>query len=164
MPTYTVTSVEGALDAPKRAKIAAAITRIHAETTGAPTYFAQVIFTEVAPDRYFVGGSPLKGQQVFVNGQIRGGRSAETKDSLIAQITAAVAEASKLANRNVWVYITDLVPRQMVEFGHVLPEAGDEARWARRCRKPTGPTCRVSLPATKPRATASPATTPQLHY
>jgi hypothetical protein len=26
--------------------------------------------------------------------------------------------------------MTDLVPRQMVEFGHVLPEAGDEARWA----------------------------------
>jgi phenylpyruvate tautomerase PptA (4-oxalocrotonate tautomerase family) len=164
MPTYTVASVEGTLDAPKRAKIASAITRIHSETTGAPTYFAQVIFTEIAPDCYFVGGSPLKGQQVFVNGQIRGGRSAETKDSLIAQITAAVAEASKLANRNVWVYITDLVPRQMVEFGHVLPEAGDEARAGpRRCRKPTGPTCRVSLPATKPRAPAAPATTSQLH-
>src|ERR1700747_796117 len=71
MPTYTVTSVEGTLDAPKRAKIASAITRIHSETTGAPAYFAQVIFTEVVPDRYFVGGIPLKGQQVFVNGQIR---------------------------------------------------------------------------------------------
>jgi phenylpyruvate tautomerase PptA (4-oxalocrotonate tautomerase family) len=76
------------------------------------------------------GGSPLKGHQVFVNGQIRAGRFAESKDSLIAQITAAVAEASNLSKRNVWVYITDLVPRQMVEFGHVLPEAGDEARWA----------------------------------
>jgi len=130
MPTYAVICVEGTLDAPKRAKIASEITRIHSETTGAPTYFAQVIFTEVAPDRYFVGGIPLKGHQVFVNGQIRAGRSAERKDALIAQITAVVAEASKLAKRNVWVYITDLVPRQMVEFGHVLPEAGDEARWA----------------------------------
>jgi hypothetical protein len=33
MPTYTVTSVEGCLDAPKRAKIASEITRIHSETT-----------------------------------------------------------------------------------------------------------------------------------
>jgi phenylpyruvate tautomerase PptA (4-oxalocrotonate tautomerase family) len=130
MPTYTVTALEGCLDMSKRAKIASEITRIHRETTGAPSYFAQVIFTEVAPDCYFVGGGPLKGGQVFVNGQIRGGRSAETKDSLITQITAAVAEASKLLKRNVWVYITDLAPRQMVEFGHVLPEAGDEARWA----------------------------------
>jgi len=130
MPTYIVTSVEGCLDTSKRAKIASEITRIHSETTGAPTYFAQVIFIEVAPDCYFVGGVPIKGRQVFVNGQIRGGRSNESKDSLIAHITAAVAQASKLPKRNVWVYITDLVPRQMVEFGHVLPEAGDEARWA----------------------------------
>ena len=43
MPTYTVTCVEGTLDAPKRAKIASEITRIHSETTGAPAYFAQVI-------------------------------------------------------------------------------------------------------------------------
>jgi phenylpyruvate tautomerase PptA (4-oxalocrotonate tautomerase family) len=31
MPTYTVTSVEGCLDAPKRAKIASEITRIHSD-------------------------------------------------------------------------------------------------------------------------------------
>jgi phenylpyruvate tautomerase PptA (4-oxalocrotonate tautomerase family) len=130
MPTYIVTTLEGCLDTSKRAKIAAEITRIHSETTGAPTYFAQVIFADVPPDRYFVGGIPLKGHQVFVNGQIRAGRSTESKDALIAQITSAVAAASELPKRNVWVYITDLVPRQMVEFGHVLPEAGDEARWA----------------------------------
>jgi phenylpyruvate tautomerase PptA (4-oxalocrotonate tautomerase family) len=130
MPTYTVTSVKGCLDTSKRVKIASEITRIHSETTGAPTYFAQVIFTDVPPDCYFVGGSPLKGPQVFVNGQIRAGRPTERKDALIAQVTMAVADASKLPKRNVWVYITDLAPRQMVEFGHVLPEAGDEARWA----------------------------------
>jgi phenylpyruvate tautomerase PptA (4-oxalocrotonate tautomerase family) len=50
-PPYTVTSVEGCLDAPKRAKIASKITHIHSETTGAPTYFAQIIFTEVEEER-----------------------------------------------------------------------------------------------------------------
>src|SRR5260370_31447616 len=120
MPTDSVTSVEGTLGAPKRAKIASAITRIHSETTGAPTYFAQVIFTEVTPDCYFVGGSPLKGQQGFVNGQIRGGRSAETKDALITRITAAVAERAEMAKKNVWVDITQLVPRPMVGIRHVV--------------------------------------------
>jgi phenylpyruvate tautomerase PptA (4-oxalocrotonate tautomerase family) len=43
MPTYIVTPVEGCLDAPKRAKIGSKITRIHSETTGAPTYFAHGI-------------------------------------------------------------------------------------------------------------------------
>jgi phenylpyruvate tautomerase PptA (4-oxalocrotonate tautomerase family) len=56
MPTYSVISVEGCLDAAKRAKIASEIARIH----------NQVIFTAIAPDCYFVGGSRLKGHQVFV--------------------------------------------------------------------------------------------------
>jgi acyl-CoA synthetase (AMP-forming)/AMP-acid ligase II len=43
--------VEGCLDASKRPKIASEITRIHSETTGAPTYFAQVIFTEMFNNR-----------------------------------------------------------------------------------------------------------------
>src|SRR5262249_14369475 len=85
---------------------------------------------EIAPDCYFVGGSSLKGHQVFVNGQIRAGRSAESKDSLIAQITAAVAEAANLSEGEGWGYITGLEPRQVDAVGHVLPEAGDEARWA----------------------------------
>jgi phenylpyruvate tautomerase PptA (4-oxalocrotonate tautomerase family) len=130
MPTYTVTTLEGCLDDAKRSKIAREITRVHNETTGAPTYFAQVIFVEIAPGKYFVGGMPLHGQQVFVNGQIRAGRSAESKDALISQMLAAVAKAATLPNNNIWVYISDLIPRQMAEFGHVLPEPGREAEWA----------------------------------
>ena len=37
---------------------------------------AQVIFDEVPIGNYFVGGAPLQGKQIFVNGQIRAGRSA----------------------------------------------------------------------------------------
>jgi len=41
MPTYTVTTPEGCLTNDKRAAIAREITRVHSETTGAPTYFAK---------------------------------------------------------------------------------------------------------------------------
>jgi len=129
MPTYTVTTPEGGLTNDKRAAIAREITRVHSETTGAPTYFAQVIFNEVAPGKYFVGGQPLHGQQLFVNGQIRAGRTKKSKDALIAQLLAAVAKAAGLPTNHVWIYITDLIPRQMVEFGNVLPEPGGEAKW-----------------------------------
>lgn len=129
MPTYTVTAIEGCLDASRRAKIAAEITHVHNKATGAPTYFAQVIFVDVQPDKYFVGGVPLLGHQVFVNGQIRAGRTSESKDELIALMLAAVASAAQLPRNNIWIYINDLVPRQMVEFGHVLPEPGGEADW-----------------------------------
>ena len=86
MPTYTVTTPEGYLTNDKRAAIAREITRVHSETTGAPTYFAQVIFNDVAPGKYFVGGRPLRGQQLFVNGQIRAGRTAESKDAVVERI------------------------------------------------------------------------------
>jgi phenylpyruvate tautomerase PptA (4-oxalocrotonate tautomerase family) len=130
MPTYTVTTPEGCLTNDRRAAIAREITRVHNETTGAPTYFAQVIFNDVAAGKYFVGGQPLRGQQLFVNGQIRAGRTAESKDALLAQMLAAVAKAAGLPANHVWIYLTDLVPRQMVEFGNVLPEPGDEGKWA----------------------------------
>jgi phenylpyruvate tautomerase PptA (4-oxalocrotonate tautomerase family) len=129
MPTYTVTAPEGCLTQEKRSKISREITRVHTETTGAPTYFAQVIFHDVAPGKYFVGGMPLHGPQVFVNGQIRAGRTAESKDALISQMLAAVADAAGLPANHIWVYISDLIPRQMAEFGNVLPEPGDEAGW-----------------------------------
>ena len=129
MPTYTVTTPEGCLTGDQRAAIAREITRVHAETTGAPAYFAQVIFNEVAPGKYFIGGLPLGDKQVFVNGQIRAGRTTAAKDALIAQMLASVADAAGLPANHVWIYITDLIPRQMVEFGNVLPEPGDEAKW-----------------------------------
>jgi phenylpyruvate tautomerase PptA (4-oxalocrotonate tautomerase family) len=77
MPTYTVTVLRGQLDASQKTRIAQGITRVHSETTGAPSYFAQVIFSEVDEGNYFVGGSPLSHSQVFVHGQIRGGRTLE---------------------------------------------------------------------------------------
>ncbi len=129
MPTYTVTATENCLDDEKRARIAAAITRVHSATTGAPTYFAQVIFVDVKPGMYFVGGAPLRDHQVFVHGQIRAGRSADAKHDLLTGILDAVAKAASLEKNSIWVYIVDLEPRQMAEFGHVLPAPGDEAEW-----------------------------------
>jgi phenylpyruvate tautomerase PptA (4-oxalocrotonate tautomerase family) len=66
MPTYFCTTVEGRLTAEQKGKIAAEITRVHCEVTGAPSFFAQVIFDEVRPGNYFMGGAPLKHDQVFI--------------------------------------------------------------------------------------------------
>ena len=115
MPTYIVTVPRGQLDALQKSRIAQGITRVHSETTGAPSYFAQVIFSEVDEGNYFVGGSPLSHRQVFVHGQIRGGRTLEIKSALIASMLEVVAEAAS-------------IPRT-IEFGHVLPEPGDEQTW-----------------------------------
>jgi phenylpyruvate tautomerase PptA (4-oxalocrotonate tautomerase family) len=130
VPTYFCTIVEGRLTADQKDNIAGEITRIHCEVTGAPSFFAQVIFQEVKPGNYFMGGAPLKHDQIFVYGHIRSGRAAVDKSRMIALMAKAVGDAAKVnGSRSVWVYVAELPPRQMIEFGHLLPEAGDEPAW-----------------------------------
>lgn len=129
MPTYTVTVAQGRLTAAHKLAVAQAITQTHAGVTGAPSYFAQVIFHEVQPGNHFIGGAPLAADQLFVHGQIRAGRTVDEKDRLVRGLLQAVGAAAGAEPHAVWVYILDLVPRQMAEFGHVLPEPGGEAAW-----------------------------------
>jgi phenylpyruvate tautomerase PptA (4-oxalocrotonate tautomerase family) len=130
MPTYFCTTLEGRLAADQKSKIAGEITRIHSEVTGAPSFFAQVIFNELKPGNYFMGGAQLKHDQIFVYGIMRGGRAAVDKSRMIALMAKAVGEVAKVENnRSVWVYVADMPARQMIEFGHLLPEPGDEPAW-----------------------------------
>ena len=129
MPTYNVTVPEGRLSADQKSRVAEAITRTHHEVTAAPLYFAQVIFCEIKPGNYFVGGAPLVDDQIFVHATIRGGRSPAEKRTLLTTLVRAVAGAAAMPETHVWVYIAELPPAQMVEFGHVLPEPGDETAW-----------------------------------
>jgi len=129
MPTYTCTARTGLLDADRKRAIAQAVTAAHAGITGAPTHFAQVIFEDVAVGNHFVGGAPLAHDHVFVYGRIRGGRSAAMREALIRRLTADVAAAAGLEPFGVWVYLLELPAAAMVEFGHVLPEPGEEGAW-----------------------------------
>jgi phenylpyruvate tautomerase PptA (4-oxalocrotonate tautomerase family) len=97
MPTYFCTTLEGRLTVEQKGKIAREITRVHCEVTGAPSYFAQVIFDEVKPGNYFMGGAPLKHDQLFIYGHIRSGRAAVDKSRMIALMAKAVGDAAEAA-------------------------------------------------------------------
>lgn len=128
MPTYQVITSPNCLTTEAKQRIARAITRAHSESTGANNYFAQVIFTEKSAEDYYLGGQRLKAQHLFVHATIRA-RSLEDKKSLVAHLVSAIAAAASLDSRYVWLYIADLPPDLMVEFGHVLPQPGAEAAW-----------------------------------
>lgn len=123
MPRYSVTVCNGDLT------VAQAITRVHGEVTGTPFYMAQVLINEIEPDCYFLGGENLDGDQIFVHGSTREGRTRETKAQLIERLTAEVAQAAGFDPSCVWVYISKMPARQMIEFGRILPEPGEEAAW-----------------------------------
>jgi phenylpyruvate tautomerase PptA (4-oxalocrotonate tautomerase family) len=125
-----VSLCKGRLTSAQKSKIAGEITRIHGEVTGAPGFFAQVIFNEIEPTDWFMGGAPLAHDHVFIYGHIRAGRAAVDKTRMIRMMADAVGQAAQAeTGRAVWVYLNELLPGQMIEFGHVLPEPGDEAVW-----------------------------------
>jgi phenylpyruvate tautomerase PptA (4-oxalocrotonate tautomerase family) len=129
MPTYIVSAAAGRLSADTRQRIAEDITRIHNQATGAQSFFAQVIFNEVPQGNHFVGGSPLRAEQIFVHGHIRAGRTAERKRELLEGMVDAISKTTSVAKRYIWAYISELPPAQMIEYGHVLPEPGSEENW-----------------------------------
>lgn len=129
MPTYVLTAPAGRLSQSQKDRLAARITEIHCRVTGAPAYFAQVLFIDVAPGNYYLGGKPLRDDNIFVHGQIRAGRGQELKESLILELMEATAGIAAADPSHVQVYLVDVPARQIAEWGRLLPLPGEEAAW-----------------------------------
>ena len=129
MPTYTVTNSNLNLEDSQQKEIAKGITKVHNIVTGANTYFAQVIFNKTKKNNHFMGGKKVKEPSLFLLGQIRAGRPKKVKDKLISELKNILVKKSKLDETQVWAYIVDLPPSQMIEYGSVLPESGKEKEW-----------------------------------
>ena len=135
MPTYTVTNSNFNLTSKDQKKLAEGITNVHKVVTGANTYFAQVIFNKTKKNNHFMGGKKVSEPSIFLLGQIRAGRPKKIKDKLSSDLRDTVIKNSKLDETQVWVYIIDLPPSQMIEYGEVLPESGKEKEWFSKLSK-----------------------------
>ena len=129
MPTYTVTNSNFNLTSKQQKDLAQGITKVHNVVTGANTYFAQVIFNKTKKNNHFMGGKKVKEPSLLLLGQIRAGRPKKIKDKLISDLKNILVKKTKLDETQVWVYIVDLPPSQMIEYGAVLPESGKERQW-----------------------------------
>ena len=129
MPTYTLTNSNFTLSSKQQKNLAEGITKVHNVVTGANTYFAQVIFYKTKKNNHFMGGKKVKEPSIFLFGQIRAGRPKKIKDKLISDLKDIIIKKSKLDDTQVWVYILDLPPSQMIEYGAVLSESGKEKEW-----------------------------------
>ena len=86
-------------------------------------------FNKTKKNNHFMGGKKVKEPSIFLLGQIRAGRTKNVKDKLISELKNILVKKSKLDETQVWVYINDLPPSQMIEYGAVLPESGKESEW-----------------------------------
>lgn len=129
MPTYTVKYSNINLSQKQKNSIANDITNTHSKFTGANTFFAQVIFQKNQKNAHFMGGKLVKTKEIFLNGQIRAGRTSRVKKQLILGLRRILIKNTNLRKENVWVYLEDLLPDQMIEYGEVLPKSGQEKEW-----------------------------------
>ena len=123
MPLYMCNAVRGVISDAAKQKIAADLTDIHCEITGAPRTFVHVFFFEDAPHL------PVNGQSVFLFGSIRAGRSEVQKQDLTNRMQAAVAKHCGLSLQEVVAATSDVPANWVMEGGEVLPEPGEEATW-----------------------------------
>ncbi len=142
MPTYTVTFANLSLSPQQKSQIAEAITAAHNAQTGAPRFFAQVLFSAADEGDHFVGGRVNTAPQVYVHGLVREGRSIEIKQALMSQMLEDIAQIVDISVEDVWIYLQDIPATQMIEFGRFLPAPGDEGEW----EKGMSPGKRDSLP------------------
>ena len=129
MPTYVITAPAGRLSKQQKSELAASITKIHCVTTGAPAYFAQVIFNDIPEGNYFVAGKPLSDDIIFIHGQIRAGREIEVKQKMILQMLESAAAISQMDRSKIQVYLVDVPAKQIAEWGKILPNPDEETEW-----------------------------------
>ena len=129
MPTYTVKYSNFNLSQKQKNSLAHDISNTHSKFTGANSFFAQVIFQKNKKNSHFMGGKLVKTKEIFLNGQIRFGRTSKVKKKLILGLRKILIKNTNLKKENVWVYLEDLMPDQMIEYGEVLPKSGQEKKW-----------------------------------
>ncbi|MBU3557225.1 4-oxalocrotonate tautomerase [Polynucleobacter sp. Ross1-W9] len=129
MATYSVYYAGLSLTTHQKFELAKAITKIHADITGAEAYFAQVVFKALDMHDCFIGGVLLDEPHIFLNGQIRNGRSEQMKKQLLVELEIAMQRTTKLGSHQIWAYIDEIVPGQMIEYGQILPAVGDDSVW-----------------------------------
>ncbi|MBM3366811.1 MAG: 4-oxalocrotonate tautomerase [Betaproteobacteria bacterium] len=129
MPTYVCCTRAGQLSPDQRRRIAKSITETHHDVALAPRYFVQVIFNELQAHSHYVAGEEAEPGHIWIRADIRGGRTQEQKGRLMTRIVDEVCAISGASRESVWVYISDIPGTSVVEFGHILPQPGEEDAW-----------------------------------
>jgi phenylpyruvate tautomerase PptA (4-oxalocrotonate tautomerase family) len=132
MPLYQCISPEGLLDDSVRENIAAEITRIHCNATGAPPSFVNVLFLDTPRGKFFIEGCPSNHSVVL--GAVRHGRDLATRQAMLRDLSQMWAHLTGQSEAELLVALSDFPSENAMEAGLILPRPGDEEQWFRENR------------------------------
>jgi len=124
MPYYQFTVPTGGATLRHKAEVAAAVTTVHGDVTGAPTAYVHCSFVEVPAGSIFVAGEPVDGARMV--GIIRDGRSVEVRARLIHGIADAWCAITGDAKDDLAIFIQEVPGANVMEDGVILPETADD--------------------------------------
>jgi phenylpyruvate tautomerase PptA (4-oxalocrotonate tautomerase family) len=124
MPYYQFTVPAGGATARKKAEVAAAVTAVHAQITGAPREYVNCSFTEVPPGSIFAGGSAVEHGRMV--GIIRQGRSQDVKRKLMTALADVWVSVTAEPIEDIALFVHEVPGCQVMEYGRLLPEAAED--------------------------------------
>jgi phenylpyruvate tautomerase PptA (4-oxalocrotonate tautomerase family) len=124
MPFYQFTVRAGGPSAARKAEIAAAVTRVHTEVTGAPAHYVNCSFVEVPEGSLFVAGDAVEAGRMV--GIIRQGRSEEVKRRLLVGLAEAWSSVAGEPMDGLALFIHEVPGYQVMERGALLGEASED--------------------------------------
>jgi phenylpyruvate tautomerase PptA (4-oxalocrotonate tautomerase family) len=127
MPFYSCNVPAGSLTDNEKDDLARAITRIHAEVTGAPPALVHVIYNELAAADSYTAGEPSS--DIIITGHIRAGRSDADKQRLLREVAGAAATTTGSPLDTIAVFVRDVPAKYILESGEIAPELGEEDAW-----------------------------------
>ena len=132
MPLYQCISREALLDDSGRETIAAEITRIHCNATGAPPSFVNVLFLDTPRGKFFIEGR--RSNHSVLLGTVRQGRDVATRQAMLRDLSQMWKRLTGQSEGELLVALSDVPSENMMEAGLILPRPGDEEQWFRENR------------------------------
>jgi phenylpyruvate tautomerase PptA (4-oxalocrotonate tautomerase family) len=124
VPFYQFTVPSGGATLQHKAEVASAVTKVHAEVTGAPAAYVHCTFSVLEEESVFVAGEAVTSPRMV--GLIRSGRSPEVRARLIHGIADAWCEITGDVKKDLAIFIVEVPGANVMEDGVVLPEAAED--------------------------------------
>jgi phenylpyruvate tautomerase PptA (4-oxalocrotonate tautomerase family) len=120
MPLYTVTTQAGVLSGEAKARLADQLATFHADYSGVPKGWVQVVFQDYALGSGFTAGQPSAVAALIL--QIRTGRTAEYKRGLVQRLWELLQHATGAPDNQIVIGVNEVPPSQAMEMGKIMPE------------------------------------------